>query len=266
MRFNTPTPFVLKVSKFLMKLDDEASGCRQHIKKDWPSLAHPRRSDFLIVSDFARTSFRSTEDDYGLQISEVAGTLDFVRALEEVGQQCQVNRVDRMPWQVRALNNFDESERWVFCGKVQKLWPYQKHPDTNSSMCILYPDLFKDLGFEEQEDARKEALESSESPRWKDVMASKSLGNLAAGLPLAKALGAIVTPHLHNGVSHVLCDLNRQLLKWSSMHPISIYSDAKSGSRLHERLITLEEISGPEWPGVFLVSPNWLEEQWNKIS
>jgi hypothetical protein len=251
-----------------MKFDDDASGCHQHIKKDWPSLAHPRRSDFLIVSDIARTSLRKSEDDYGLQISEVAGTLDFVRALKEVGRQCQqiVNRVDGVPWQVRALNNFEESERWVFGGKVQKLWPYQKHLDTNCSICILYPDMFKDLGFEEQEDASKEALKFTESPRWKDVIESKSLGKLAASLPLAKALGAIVTPHLHSGVSHVLCDLNRRQLKWSSMHPISIYSDAESGSRLHERLITLEEILGPDWPGVFLVSPVWLEETWNKES
>lgn len=231
-------------------------------------MAHPRRSDLLIVSEVARTSLGTIEGNYGLQISEVAGTLDFVRALKEVGRQCQqiVNRVDGVPWQVRALNNFEESERWVFGGKVQKLWPYQKHLDTNCSICILYPDMFKDLGFEEQEDASKEALKFTESPRWKDVIESKSLGKLAASLPLAKALGAIVTPHLHSGVSHVLCDLNRRQLKWSSMHPISIYSDAESGSRLHERLITLEEILGPDWPGVFLVSPVWLEETWNKES
>ena len=70
--------------------------------------------------------------------------------------------------------------------------------------------------------------------------------------------------HLHNGVTHVLCDLQRhKILKWSSRHPVSVYSDAESGSRLHERLIALEEIS-VEWPGVLLVSPAWLEDKWNE--
>jgi hypothetical protein len=249
-----------------MNLDDDAAGYRRHIKKDWPSLAYPRRSDFLVVSDAAKTSLQSTEDDYGLRVGEVAESLDFVRALEEVGRQRQkaIKSVDGVPWQVHALNNFDKHERWIFGGKVQKLWPY-KHDDADYSMCILYPDLFADLGFEEKGDANKEALDFSESPRWKDVMESKSLGKVAATLPLAIALGAIVTPHLHSGVTHILCDLNRRcILKWSSMHPVSIYSDAKSGSRLHERLISLEEMSAPDWSGVLLVSPIWLEEKWNE--
>jgi hypothetical protein len=51
-------------------------------------MAHPRRSDLLIVSEVARTSLGTIEGNYGLQISEVAGTLDFFRALEEAGRQC----------------------------------------------------------------------------------------------------------------------------------------------------------------------------------
>lgn len=226
-------------------------------------MAYPRQSDFLVVSDAARTTLHSTEDDCGLRISEVASSLDFVRALEEVGRQ-RLRRIDGVPWQVHALNSFNEDERWIFGGKVQKLWPYGKHTDADGSICILYPDLFAHLGFEEKGEAIKEALDFTESPRWKDVMESKSLGKVAATLPLAKALGAIVTPHLHNGVTHVLCDLQRhKILKWSSRHPVSLYSDAESGSRLHERLTSLEEIS-TEWPGVLLVSPAWLEDKWNE--
>jgi hypothetical protein len=236
-------------------------------------LAYPRQSDFLVVSDTARTSLHSTEDDCGLRISEVASSLDFVRALEEVGRQ-RLRRINGVPWQVHALNSFNEDERWIFGGKVQKLWPYGKHTNADrhqsssgeepaTTLCILYPDLFAHLGFEEKGEAIKEALDFSESPRWQDVMESKSLGKVAATLPLAKALGAIVTPHLHNGVTHVLCDLQRhKVLKWSSRHPVSVYSDAESGSRLHKRLISLEEIS-TEWHGVLLVSPTWLEDKWN---
>ena len=107
-----------------------------------------------------------------------------------------------------------------------------------------------------------------ESPRWKDAMESKRLEEVAAVLPLAKALGAIITHHLHGGVTHVLCDLKRhKMLKWSSIRPLSVFADAESGSRLHERLISLEEsatLGGDIDKAVFLVSPDWMEEKWNE--
>lgn len=257
------------VSQFLTSLSNISSSYRRSIKDDWPSLAYPRRSDFLAVSDTAKSNLQSTEDVYGLRINEVAGSLDFCRALEEVRRHRQkqcIKGVDGRPWQVIAVHNFNENERWIFGGKLQKLWPYAKHTNENASTCIiLYPDLFDDLGYEDEVDAKKEVIDFKESPRWEDdIMNSKRLGYVAATLPLAKALGAIVTPHLHSGVTHILCDLVRhKMLKWSSRHHLSIYSNPQSGSRLHERLISLEEISA-DWPGVLLVSPTWLEDKWNE--
>ena len=256
-----------QVSKCLKNLDD-ASAYERTIKKDWPHLAEPRRSAFLVMSDAAKTNLQSSEDDYGLHINQIAKPLEFGRALEEVGRQMSLMKKseDIFPWQTRALNSFDENERWIFALKAQKLWPYDSHDDfDSSSLCILYPDLFDDLGFEEQEDADKEAQKASVSPRWEETMASKSLGKVNAALPLAKALGAIVTPHLHSGVTHVLCDLKRhKTLKWSSMQPLSIYSDRESGLRLNERLTSLEESAAIHRTGdrsVLLVSPEWLEGQ-----
>ncbi|KAL7541228.1 hypothetical protein ACHAXR_012211 [Thalassiosira sp. AJA248-18] len=261
------------VSKFLRQLDDDASGYEKSIKTDWPSLAHPRHSDFLAMSDAAETALEATEDKYGLRIHEISSSLDFSRALENMARRKSSKKVDKsptsvIPWQSRAMNSFADNERWIFGGKPQKLWPYGEHADTNGSMCILYPDLFADFGFEEEEDADKEARAVSESPRWKDVMESKSLRKVAAALPLAKALGAVVTPYLHSGVTHILCDLKRhKMLKWSSMHPLTVFSDAESGSKIHERLISLEEsaaLNGASHENVLLVSPDWLEEKWNK--
>jgi len=190
------------------------------------------------MSDAAKATLKSCEDDYGLRIDDIAKTLDFERALQEVGRQISTKRkFDEIPWQIHATSSF-----------------------------VLYPDLFEDLGFEEQEHVEKDLL--SEPMRWQDVMESKSLGDLSATLPLAKALGAIVTPHLHSGVTHVLCDLKRhKMLKWTSMLPINVYSDAESGLRLHERLNSLEESAALESAierSVLLVTPDWLEEQWDK--
>jgi hypothetical protein len=134
-------------------------------------------------------------------------------------------------------------------------------------MCILYPDLFDDLGTEEEGEAQKEAQRAGVSPRWEETMESSSLGDVAATLPLAKALGVIVSPHLHGGVTHVLCNLRRhKILKWSSVHPLTIYSDPEYGSILNERLISLEEtaaLRGGEHD-VYLISPDWLEQTWNE--
>ena len=225
------------------------------------------------MSDAAKTNLLSSEDDYGLHINKKAKPLEFGRALEEVGRQMAMKKRsggDVFPWQSSALNMFDENERWVFGLQAQKLWPYGKYNDATvegdeSSLCILYPDLFDDLGFEEEEDADKETKRPSTSPRWEETMASTMLGKVNAALPLAKALGTKVTPHLHSGVTHVLCDLARhKILKWSSMHPLAVYSDIESGLRLNDRLNSLEESATIGQTGertVFLVSPEWLEEQ-----
>lgn len=255
------------VHKFLHNIDDDASGYEKSIKRDLPNLAFPRQSEFLVMSDAAKTTLKSCEDDYGLRIDDIAKTLDFERALQEVGRQISTKRkFDEIPWQIHATSSFCEEERWVFGCKAQKLWPYEKSIDTGRWLTVLYPDLFEDLGFEEQEHVEKDLL--SEPMRWQDVMESKSLGDLSATLPLAKALGAIVTPHLHSGVTHVLCDLKRhKMLKWTSMLPINVYSDAESGLRLHERLNSLEESAALESAierSVLLVTPDWLEEQWDK--
>jgi len=222
------------------------------------------------MSDTAKSTLQSSEDEFGLQINKIASSLDFARALKEVGRQKSMKSV-QVPWQIHAKNSFDDNERWIFGGNAQKLWPHGKYAAVNSSMCILYPDLFNDLGLEEEDEADKEALSTGSSLRWKDSMEKKSLGKVAATLPLAKALGALVSPNLHSGVTHILCDLKRhKMLKWSSMHPLSIFSDTESGSRLHERLISLEEsaaldrASKREESHVLLVSPDWLEEKWNE--
>jgi hypothetical protein len=252
----------ISVSKFLTSLDDDVSGFTKSIKKDWPTLAHPRQSDYLIMSHSARASLQLSEDKYGLRVDEKARQFDFVRVLEmEMGRE--KSKGTKIPWQVNAMSRFDEKDRWIFGGKMQKLWPYGKDTTADKPV-ILYPDLFATVGYEEQDDADRESLDVAESPRWKQVMESKSLGRVAATLPLAKALGAIVTPHLHSGVTHILCDLKRhKMTKWSSMNPLSIFADVESGSRLHERLISLEDSTDEDCVNeVMLVSADWLDEKW----
>ena len=247
-------------------LHQHSQSCFLHIK----SLAHPRQSDFLVISESVKTTLQATEDQYGLHIKNIASRPDFARALEEIRRhKSRKKGTNIIPWQKHAMENFTPLERWIFCGKAQKLWPYGKHADVDSSLCILYPDLFVDPGREVEDDKNKVAISANESPRWKEVMMSKTLGSVASVLPLAKALGAIVTPHLHSGVTHVLCDLKRHTkLTWKSRGSCDIFTDKKSGLQLHERLVSLEEsavLEGNVDKHVLLVSPDWLEGIWNDV-
>lgn len=258
------------VTKFLSRLKDESSGFRKSIKEKCPGMATPRHSDFLVMASSAKANLKKTEDDFGLRIHDICNDIDFERALEEVGRQ-RVIKQEEMPskivsWQSHAMKDFNESERWVFRGRAQKLWPYQTDVHSAGSvLCTLYPDLFEDLGFEEETDANKEAGTDNESIRWEDASEIKN-GAVAASLPLATAMGAIVTPHLHNGVTHVLCELKRhKSLEWTATLPRSIFADPKCATRIHERLISLEDSAGlkrQQRRTVLLVSPAWMDEKW----
>jgi len=258
------------VTKFLSRLKNESSGFRKSIKDKCPGMAVPRHSDFLVMTNTAKSSLQKTEDEFGLRINDICNIFDFERALEEVGRHRSNNQIEIpskiVPWQTHAINDLVESERWVFRGKAQKLWPFQKDEQiTGASLCTLFPDLFVDLGFEEETDAKREEGSSNESIRWEDASEIKN-GAVAASLPLATAMGAIVTPHLHSGVTHVLCELKRhKSLEWAATLPRSIFVDPECGARLHERLISLEDLAclkRQQRRNVLLVSPAWMDEKW----
>lgn len=267
-------PFSI-VSKFLNSLGSNASLDEKSIKKYWPTLARPRRSDYLVMTKAAATSLNDVEDDYGLRINELSNFTDFQRALEEVGRQTSkrqrlsLHTEIARPWQLSVLNDFDESDRSIFGGKLQALWPYAEKASTpGTSLTIIYPDLFVKLGLEDEERVKMEDVNETQSRRWDEVPQSKKLGPIAASLPLAKVMGAIVTPHLHSGVTHVLCEMKRnKSLAWSSTLPRNVFTDPTAGSRLRERLLSLEEsatFDRRSHKGVLLVTPEWLEEKWGE--
>ena len=126
---------------------------------------------------------------------------------------------------------------------MQKLWPYKEDTsDSRYQLTVVYPDVFVDLGFEEEADTVNEG-NSGDSERWENsLVGGKHLGSTFAVLPLLQVMGAVVTTHLHNGVTHILCELrSKKILRWTSTLPRSVFADPKCGSLLHERLLSLEE-------------------------
>jgi len=126
---------------------------------------------------------------------------------------------------------------------------------------ILYPDFFKvgDFGLTRKSSVTK-AGSPEESLRWEEVSEECSMGEVASSLLLVKAMGAHVTPHLYHGVTHILCDLNQDMLHWNSSISISAFGDSKRGEVLHQRLLDMEELQSVD---ITLVSLDWVRGQWD---
>lgn len=227
----------------------------------------------------ASASLSNTEDEYGLRTEEESNMIDFQRALEIIGKENKAKKQrlsprpgqrDKKPsWQSMAMSSLEESDRWVFGCTLQKLWPYKDTPTCGrTKLIVVYPDVFNNLGLEDEADAKNEES-FSDGERWENnVSKGKHQGSIFAVLPLLQTMGAIVSSHLHNNVTHVLCEMkSKKVLQWTSTLPRSVYSDPEAGALLHERLTSLEEsavLSGNEWSDVMLVSPLWVEEKWKE--
>lgn len=262
---------------------------QQTIKENASHLLHPRRHDFLALSKLAEETLSATEDKYGAHLWKDSNIIDFKRALDEVGrtkraskrsklrkhmQTASANHSDSVQWQYRAYMSLDDHERHVFAGQHQCLWPY--HSETVSlnertcSQIVMYADLFPGLGFSSSEQALEESQTTAKSCqcRWDEIAPEKLFGVVASSLPLARAMGAQVTPHLHNGVTHILCDMkNQDAVEWRESLPQKLFSDKEICSSIHHRLLEfLEEQNRSEkqrHPVIF-VSPNWLRKKWKE--
>ena len=244
-----------------------------------PSLAQPRRAEYLLMTKSTSVFLNDTEDEYGVRINDLSNAIDFRRALEIIDRQhvskkrrllsLQGDKAAKHNWLSTATSNFDRFDCWVFRGKLQKLWPYEKDADWSKEFkfTVVYLDVFINTGFEEEVDARNEELHGN-TVRWDtNVATNKQYGSELAVLPLLQIMGAVVSAHLHDGVTHILCEMkSKQIMKWTSTLPRSIFANTETGSLLHERLLFLEEsaaLSGKKWRDVMLISPEWVEGTWN---
>jgi ATP dependent DNA ligase domain len=90
---------------------------------------------------------------------------------------------------------------------------------------------------------------------------------LASALSLARVMGAFVTYHLHDGVTHVLCDLtegNNEIVFGDGVTE-SAFSDPRRGRRILDRLEELEGRNLLRDRVVVLVSPAWVRKRkWHR--
>lgn len=162
-----------------------------------------------------------------------------------------------IPWQYGGLE-LPIAERWVLASKYTTLWPY--HEDTDDPQqetVVLYPDIFADFGMLMEEDAIESIRNGSDLKRWEALL--PSVEHIMAVIPLARQMGAFVTPHFYSGVNTILCDLTcdiKDLFYEEEECTVDIFNNPEQGKRLLERL------RGNDAPKpVRLVSPSWILEK-----
>lgn len=251
-------------------------------------LACPARHEYLLLGKNATIDEQG--DVFGIQLwKEELDIFDLKRGLEEVqksklheiedrredkkrlklkGQLSKVNTNDGsvVPWQYAAIESLPARDRWVVAGDIEKLWNFRQ-PNASSNGAgpiVIFPDLFgEDFGLEESDEVLEEVFSMVPTDRWDTLPEEAQLSSLSSSLPLARTMGAQVTPHLHNGVTHVLCDLKgRDTVFWQadSFDP-SFFVNEDHAFQLHRRLLALH--GEDDSVVVKFVSQNWIRAQFD---
>ena len=246
------------------------------IRELGPKIFKPKRFDYLVLSRAVEEALRKSENQYGVHVFEASSAVDFKRALGEVNREKKRkarntskllrSRLQKTPpWQYNAFSVLAENELWVCAGKKQKLWPYQA--SLVRSRTVLYPDLFgDDFGMKLADGARDQI---SFEQRWKAVSSRNEMGAVASSLPLARAMGAQLTPHLCREVTHVLVEMQcNSMMKWRRGLSVSVFKNEEIGRALHRRLCELDDedmlYQRYQDIDVVLVSPRWIRRLWSE--
>jgi len=254
----------------------------------------PSRHDFLIMSNHARERLQHTEDIYGLSLCDDSNLFDFKRAMYEVKRQeqqmqehvnttstdmCKRTRINEsapaadeiakfklIPWQYKLDIHFTDEEKTLILGPRHKFSSMSilQNDKVQDGAMVLYPDIFQlgRYGHCNEHEALNDILNGTSS--------ITSLGNenlheisqnseVASVLPLAKAMGAKVTPHLHYSVTHILCNIKIDTLHWSRLVSLDVFNNKERGLTLHDKL---SEMNDARPISITLVSPEWIRMRW----
>jgi hypothetical protein len=175
-----------------------------------------------------------------------------------------VEKKQILPWQYQSRGITEPDIRWCLRGAFGTLWPFTRECGMAVSQrpVILYPDIF-DFDFGDRvcfsTSLSCESGDSSEKKRWESI--ALETGPVASCLQLAHAMGALVTPHLHDHVSHVLCELTKDYISWDEFSA-DCFVNPKRAYRIKSRLGMMHGDSCR----VSFVSPRWIRNQWKEVT
>jgi ATP-dependent DNA ligase len=233
------------------------------IKSTHPHLLEPSRHQYLA------TVQRSSKGDdvFGISTTEMCTLIDFKRGLQEVAdevlregtkkaKQCPDQRTG-VPWQYFTKITSDPETSRCLGGPHSNFLPFNGD-DTQTSAIVIYPDVFNsDFGVRDSRIDLDEVKSGEVQNRWKLVAADS--GPVASCLPLARAMGAQVTPHLHDGVTHVLCELAKDRVLWNECDG-NWFAHVERGREICARLGAMHKGQSK----VVFVSPDWVRRHWQR--
>jgi hypothetical protein len=272
------------------ELDDQVEGgfeifrpagsARPSILATHPEMLLPQKHQYVALSHIQEKVIDTVFDPSNAQ--EIA-LIDLQRGLEEIQERIRaqetanVQTPDLKPWQYVGYQSLEAERRWILSGPSSTLWPYRLGsdlPSESQNAVVLYPDIFDgdDLGHVVEQDAIDEIMSFTEratSGRWQHVIGvSTSPGfrenRMAGCLLLARAMGAVVTPHLHGGVTHILCDLNEEDDSQCMVYDLSVMNERQrpGRARLEHLSSRIKALNAHNIKPICVVSPTWVRSQW----
>jgi len=218
---------------------------------EWP--LHPKAHDDLVKSSVEKGS---NDHIFDLEHPDSITKNELLRALEEYrDKESDDHRV--RPWQYELFHSIDFEDR-PFLQSSTLDESYGVGGSHEFEAIIIYPDIFPQRsGLWTAQDAFIVDLDEK-GEKWWTERRGENADDVASVLPLASALGAILTPHLHNGVTHVLTELVGGLgyiaaCAGGKEHFVSY----ERGEAVISRLGALGILDT-----VKLVSPGWVRSQW----
>lgn len=234
------------------------------IKSTHPHLLEPSRHQYLVSAPRSNTS---ADDVFGISTTEMCTLIDFKRGLQEVAdelhregakksRQCP-GQPTSVPWQNYTNTASDPEVSLCLGGPHSKFWPFNEH-GTPTAAIVIYPDIFNsDFGLRDRSIDLDEVMSGEVQSRWKQVATDS--GPVSSCLPLARAMGAQVSPHLHDGVTHVLCESANDLVLWNE-RDVDCFTNVDRARDICARLEAMHKGQSK----VVFVSPDWVRRQWQK--
>ncbi len=248
------------------------------IKTKKPEMLIPKPSDYLLSSEVL-----DSDNLFGLSEASEITLISLKRSLDAIRQQVirldgQSNKRGKparpvpIPWQYEAMRSLSTNARWVMGGTFQTLWPFTRDLEETKEEVrpvVIYPDVFLgSFGLSFEAEATDQVLSGEVSAQWNEQDMHVLDASMESAISLARTMGALVTPHLHNGVTHVLCSMSSGVeTKVWNRYADAGYDDTENnlkavfryptrGKRLVERLQSLDVRQ------IQLVSPSWVRSQW----
>ena len=235
---------------------DDGEPC---IRLTFPALLQPKNHHFLVRSKAVQKKIG--EEIFNLNNPDPVSLIDLKRALEETtAGKLEVDCC--RPWQYMGIHVMPEENRWALACQHSVFWPYPSKGagENDSQPMVLYPDVFQSgFGNFDREQATMESLAGKKCARSEQV--DDTCGSVLSALPLARAMGALISCHLHSGVTHILCDLidGLETVYFDSVNVESFRNAARGESLVRYMLRSRKMCEG--W-SVLLMSPSFLRAKW----